>query len=265
MSSKNQSDIFEFARDLFSPLLKEAAKLAKTSEERAALTDYMMAKHGLERNEVVARRAAEKKANEEFGAAISRAERAVNQNPLDQSAIDRLDDLRKQRDDREQDLYFNNRGRDYSGLTALADTDNVADAEVEARRMVADYENGHKTNDLWKAVNAVNAATLKKQYERGLINKATYDDISGMYKNYIPLRGFDEKTSDEAYAYLADKQSAFNAPIKTAKGRKSKAEDPFANMEAMGESAIMQGNRNTLVKQEFLNFALNPERPCERE
>ena len=78
-----------------------------------------------------------------------------------------------------------------------------------------------------------------------------------MYKHYIPLRGFDDKTSDEAYAYLQDKHSAFNAPIKTAKGRKSKADDPFANMESMAESAIMQGNRNVLVKQKFLNFVLN--------
>ena len=135
--------------------------------------------------------------------------------------------------------------------------DNVADAESEARQMVTDYENGHKTDDLWKTVNAVNGATLLKTYESGLINKATYDDIKGMYTHYIPLRGFDDKTSEEAYAYLADKHSAFNAPMKTAKGRKSKADDPFANMEAMAESAIMQGNRNTLVKQKFLNFALN--------
>ena len=123
--------------------------------------------------------------------------------------------------------------------------------------MVADYENGHKTDELWDKVNAVTGATLLKTYESGLINKATYDDIKGMYTHYIPLRGFDDKTSAEAYAYLADKHSAFNAPIKTAKGRKSKADDPFANMEAMAESAIMQGNRNVLVKQKFLNFALN--------
>ena len=257
LSSVNQAECAEFARRLFKPMLKEVAKLAKTADERAELTDYMMAKHGLERNEVMARRAAEKKANEEFGADIRKAERAVNQNPLDQDAIDRLDDLRQQRDDREQELYFENRDKDYSGLTALTGKDNVADAESEARQMVTDYENGHKTDDLWKTVNAVNGATLLKTYESGLINKATYDDIKGMYTHYIPLRGFDDKTSEEAYAYLADKHSAFNAPMKTAKGRKSKADDPFANMEAMAESAIMQGNRNTLVKQKFLNFALN--------
>ena len=257
LSSTNQAECAEFARRLFKPMLEEVAKLAKTADERAELTDYMMAKHGLERNEVMARRAAEKKANEEFGADIRKAERAVNKNPLDQDATDALDGLRRQRDDREQELYFENRDKDYSGLTALTGMDNVADAESEARQMVADYENGHKTDDLWKTVNAVTGATLLKTYESGLINKATYDDIKGMYTHYIPLRGFDDKTSEEAYAYLADKHSAFNAPMKTAKGRKSKAGDPFANMEAMAESAIMQGNRNTLVKQKFLNVNFN--------
>ena len=78
-----------------------------------------------------------------------------------------------------------------------------------------------------------------------------------MYDYYIPLRGFDEKTGEEAYAYLNSKNSAFNAPIKTAKGRKSKADDPFAYLQSMAESAIVQGNRNKLVKQKFLNFVLN--------
>ena len=50
--------------------------------------------------------------------------------------------------------------------------------------------------------------------------------------------------------------SAFNAPIKTARGRKSKADDPFANMLAMAESGIMRGNRNKLVKLPLLSLVL---------
>ena len=257
LSSVNQAEYTAFAQTLFKPMLEEVAKLAKTADERAELTDYMMAKHGLERNEVMARRAAERQAEEEFREKLRKAERAAAKDPLDQDSADALDDVKQRKHDREEELYFENRGRDYAGLTALTGTDNVVDAENEAQRMVTDYEGRHATNDLWDKVNAVNDATLLKTYESGLISKATYNDISGMYKNYIPLRGFDDKTSDEAYAYLSDKHSAFNAPIKTAKGRKSKADDPFANMEAMAESAIMQGNRNTLVKQKFLNFALN--------
>lgn len=257
LSSVNQAECKAFAQTLFKPLLNEVSRLAEDAEEHAMLTDYMMAKHGLERNTVMARRDAEKKANEEFGKELAKAQRAVAKDPLDQDAIDRLEDVKQKKHDREEELYFENRGRDYAGLTALTGKEDIAEAELKASFMVSTYETLNATDKLWKQVNAVTGATLQKAYESGLMSKETYDDISSMYEYYIPLRGFDEKTGEDTYAYLSDKNSAFNAPLKTAKGRKSKADDPFANMESMAESAIMQGNRNTLVKQKFLNFALN--------
>lgn len=257
LSSVNQVECKAFAQTLFKPLLNEVSRLAEDAEERAMLTDYMMAKHGLERNVVMARRDAEKKANEEFGKELAKAQRAVAKDPLDQEAIDRLEDVKQKKHDREEELYFENRGRDYAGLTALTGKEDIGEAELKASSMVSTYETLNATDKLWKQVNAVTGATLQKAYESGLMSKETYDDINSMYEYYIPLRGFDEKTGEDTYAYLSDKNSAFNAPLKTAKGRKSKADDPFANMESMAESAIMQGNRNTLVKQKFLNFALN--------
>lgn len=257
LSSVNQAECKAFAQTLFKPLLNEVSRLAEDAEERAMLTDYMMAKHGLERNVVMARRDAEKKANEEFGKELAKAQRAVAKDPLDQDAIDRLEDVKQKKHDREEELYFENRGRDYAGLTALTGKEDIGEAELKASFMVSTYETLNATDKLWKQVNAVTGATLQKAYENGLMSKETYDDINSMYEYYIPLRGFDEKTGEDTYAYLSDKNSAFNAPLKTAKGRKSKADDPFANMESMAESAIMQGNRNTLVKQKFLNFALN--------
>ena len=257
LSSVNQAECKAFALTLFKPLLNEVSRLAEDAEERAMLTDYMMAKHGLERNTVMARRDAEKKANEEFGKELAKAQRAVAKDPLDQDAIDHLEDVKQKKHDREEELYFENRGRDYAGLTALTGKEDIAEAELKASFMVSTYETLNATDKLWKQVNAVTGATLQKAYESGLMSKETFDDINSMYEYYIPLCGFDEKTGEDTYAYLSDKNSAFNAPLKTAKGRKSKADDPFANMESMAESAIMQGNRNTLVKQKFLNFALN--------
>jgi N12 class adenine-specific DNA methylase len=214
LSSVNKAEADAFAHTLFKPMLDEVAKLARTEAEREELTDYMMAKHGLERNTYMR--------NE-----------AINNGATDADQTD------------------------YAGLTALTGMDNVTDAETEAQIMVNDYEQTHDTTDLWKKVNAASKAILSKSYECGMMSKATFDKISDMYDFYIPLRGFDEKTSSEAYAYLTHKQSAFNAPIKKAEGRRSKADDPFANLQSMAEGAIMQGNRNKLVKQRFLNFALN--------
>ena len=49
LSSVNKAGCDEFARRLFRPMLEVVSGLARTADERAELTDYMMAKHGLER------------------------------------------------------------------------------------------------------------------------------------------------------------------------------------------------------------------------
>ena len=232
LSSVNKAEADAFAHLLFKPMLEEVAKLAHSTAEREELTDYMMAKHGLERNRVMAERDAQKDFAE-----------YQKQHPKSTKAL--------------QDFIDEYRKRDYAGLTALAGMEEIADAEAEAQAMVDEYENAHDTTVLWSKVNAVGMAILSKSYECGMMSKETYDSVRDMYEFYIPLRGFDEKTTAEAYAYLTHKQSIFNAPIKKAEGRRSKADDPFANLQSMAESAIMQGNRNKLVKQKFLNFALN--------
>ena len=257
LSSVNQAEADAFARLKFKPLIDEIAKLVPDEEHMYELTDYMMAKHGLERNEVMARRAATKDVQKEFGAELRKAQREANKNPLDHDAADKLEEIKLLMQEREEELYFEYRAKDYAGLTALTGEESVMDAENVASTLVNDYEATHNTDDLWDKINDISRSILQKSYECGLMDKATYNDISSMYKHYIPLRGFDEKTSAEEYAYLTHKDSAFNAPIVKAMGRKSKADNPLAYLQSMAESTIMQGNRNKLVKQRFLNFALN--------
>ncbi len=232
LSSINKAEADAFANLLFKPLLDELAKLAPNDDARTALTDYMMAKHGLERNRVMAERDAKRD-----------YEATQQAHPHSKKTL--------------QDFIDEYRKKDYAGLTTLTGKGNVADAEAEAQMMVDDYEATHNTTALWKRTKDASNAILSKLHETGMMSKETYDNVRSMYEYYIPLRGFDEKTSQEAYAYLNSKNSAFNAPIKTAKGRKSKADDPFAYLQSMAENAIMQGNRNKLVKQRFLNFVLN--------
>lgn len=258
LSSVNQAEAEKFSREVFAPMLEEVSKLAPTADERAKLIDYLFAKHGLERNEVMARRAAAKEARKEFEKELRTAARAVSKDPLDQDAEDALDDVKQRMQEREDALYSENRQKtDYAGLTTLTGKAAVADAELMAHDMVDTYENAHDTNALWDAINTVTQRTLKKSFDTGMISRDTYDDIRSMYQFYIPLRGFDERTSNEEYSYLGGTESVFTSPIKTAKGRRSKADDPFAYMQMMAESAIAQGNRNQLVKQKLLNFALN--------
>lgn len=78
-----------------------------------------------------------------------------------------------------------------------------------------------------------------------------------MYQYYIPLRGWDETTSDEVYAYLTNDDALHGDNImKKAEGRESLADDPIATIAMMADDGIRQGNRN-LMKQRFLNFVLN--------
>lgn len=115
LSSVSQAECTAFAHTLFKPLLECVAEMAPTKAEREQLTDYMMAKHGLERNEVMAKREA-KKLFDEY----------QKKHPQGAKTL--------------QDFEDKCRERDYAGLTALTGTDNVADAETKAKQMVDDYE-----------------------------------------------------------------------------------------------------------------------------
>ena len=232
LSSRNAAEVSDFKRRLFRPLLREVGRLTGFSADgRAKLTDYMMAKHGLERNKVMAERDAK---------AAYEAEKLKDPNTTKTLA----------------DFVAEYRKKDYSGLTSLTGLDDVAAAEAEAKNMVADYEANHDTANLWARTKAVTDAIVEKQYDSGYINSITRNAILNMYDNYIPLRGFEDKTAEDVYSYMKHSNSAFNAPIKTARGRKSKADDPFANMLAMAESGIMRGNRNKLVKLPLLSLVL---------
>ena len=256
LSSKNHAEQDIYGKLLFNPMLDEIHNLAKENSSRDEVTRYMMAKHGLERNEVMARRAAEQTAMDELGKDLRAAERAVQNDPLDQDALDALDDVKQCMQDRVDELYNENRERDYGGITGLMGEDDLATAESLAKQFVSTFEGDHDVDQLWGRVNACTKATLEKTYKAGLLSKAGFDEINSMYEYYIPLRGFDATTSDEVYSYLTHEKSGFSSPLKKAEGRKSIADDPIATIANMADCAIVQGNRN-MMKQKFLKFAMN--------
>lgn len=225
MSSTNAAEQHNYFRQWLEPLLKAVHELAGSkAAEREALTNYMMAKHGLERNEKFAER--------DFVA-------YQQQYPTGGKT---LADFRQ---------------NDYAGLTALTGEQDVVDAEAVARQMVADYEALHDTSELWDAVNTATKVTLAKMYRGGLMSKESYEHTRDMFEYYIPLRGFDETTSDEVYGYLTSRQGPLGSSIlKHAEGRRSKADDPIATIAMMADQAIMQANRNEM-KQRFLTFVQN--------
>ena len=115
LSSVNSAEQEAFTRGVFKPMLGAVAKLAETEEERMVLTDYLMAKHGLERNRVMAEREG-LKAYETYMKKHPESEREM------------------------EEFIAKARERDYAGLTALTGVEEVSGAEMEAAKMVEEFE-----------------------------------------------------------------------------------------------------------------------------
>ena len=276
LSSVNKEEMHQVAKTQFKPLMSAVAKLSGNGKESGELYDYMFAKHGLERDAVMRQREAQKefdkyqKANPkgtktigDFVASLEGKDYAgltalTAEDGRVKSIQSQIDAIDEQMEATDNQLLLHYLGGQKKRLKV--DLLNAARDAADDIRKTFESNPSHDwsdINELWKRVNEVNGNTLRKLYESGMLTKEAYNDISSMYTNYIPMRGFDQTTSADAYAYLTHGDSAFNAPIKTAKGRSSKADNPIAYMQAMAESAIMQGNRNVLVKQKMLNFVRN--------
>lgn len=279
LSSVNQAEAAAYTRMALEPLVEEVSRLAKKAHH-SYVTDYMMAKHGLERNRVMAFQKAVEDDVDAHNKAVKESGEGeeLTASSLWDAYLNDTDRLRNEADYREGRItadvwhktddeiraryapsYAEYRERDYAGLTGLLDRPDVdiQTLEEEAIEEVMKFEQENDVTDLWDLTNKATDAPLSKQYEGGLMSRETLEHVRNMYGYYIPLRGFDETTSDEAYSYLGDRDRAFSPTLKKAKGRSSKAEDPLAHIASMMESAILQSNRNKLVRQKFLNFVEN--------
>ena len=234
-SSRNKAMQEAYHKMFYRPLMDEVAKLVRGQGDLEAAMDelnaYLLAKHGLERNEVFARRDA-KKEYEEY----------INQHPKGTRT--------------EDDFYLQNRRRDYSGLTALMEEKNVTAAEGLAQALVDNYEKNHDTAELWKRINAATKETLRTSVQGGVLSQDKYQELLTMFQNYVPLRGFDETTSDDIYGYYGTVNSPYNTAIKAAKGRRSLADSPLATIANIADSEIMRANRNRIYNA-ALNLAEN--------
>ena len=123
----------------------------------------------------------------------------------------------------------------------------IARIEAEARREVAAFESGHAdaVDELWQRINAATKATLRHQYESNVISRAQYEEVSGMFEHYVPLRGFADRTAEDLYDYYnSDQGGSFAPPLLRARGRRTESESPFGYIGAMASSGIAQDMKN---------------------
>lgn len=254
LSSKNTSEIRTFNKLFIDPMIEAAQKIF--GRDIATLDNYLNAKHGLERNEYMARQQADAEKNNQLAKLREKEEKMELTKEKYETEKQRIDEHAEKR------YEYLLKNRDYSGLTAIAEERDQNETFTEAaENIVKEVEENYPEEDikaLWEAVNKANKWMLRKQYDSGMMTREVYEKVSSMYQYYVPLRGFAETTAEEVYEYLENETSDFNKVLRKAYGRTSKAESPFANMISMGESGIMQANKNSMKQAFYRLVASNP-------
>lgn len=288
LSSKNTLESEKYYDEFFEPLEKEIARLMKNnSVTYDELSDYMMLKHGIERNIEFSVRDAIKEVEKDQG--FDTAKQMKEDYEADKAYL--LEDLKNGilseetyiRELEALGLRYAGTINDYSATRTLLGKmtgkalpagvkekkrDDAyiqmfedqygkdADVMTLANDKVREFEQKFDSATLWKRINAATKHPLKKAYESGLMSKEAYEHTNDMFRFYVPLRGWEEKKADDEYEYLSLDQSPVNSVLRSAKGRRSIPDNPIPVIGNMAESTIMQGNKN-VMKQYFLNMAMN--------
>ena len=295
MSSMNEEEMKAYTRDYFKPIvaaqiaaskalpqeltdklnamdahLREFDKMDAEEKQRNAVDNYLMLKHGLERNRVLAMRDAIdaqwknpseassvwRAYNEDAGNRENR--RLLQEGKRSFEEFLQVDDAIRAHYAGEE--YLKNREKDYSGLTSMTTEEltELKDVENAALQLVKEAEDaaGAELSVLWDKVNKATRESVEKLYKSGLLTPAAYSQMTTMFQWYVPLRGFAEETSDEVYDYVDQRNgNGMGAVLKGADGRKSKADSPIAHIGSMAERSVVQGNRN-LMKQHFYRMVM---------
>ena len=292
-SSKGLAAMQKWEREHWNPIGESVKKIiADTGMRLEDIERYVMLKHGLERNEVFAKRDARKHYQAMHDSEVDKIRSGGWAKDVKDAAIARADaalELRLSQIEAGTDSeYLKNRETDYGGLTGMYSEfdeiapfdpvmeteeqflarqkrarhpkyDNVGEMERAATAEVADFETkaGESVDMLWKAVNAATKATLRHQYESNMLSRKQYEDVKGMFRYYVPLRGFKDAEASDIYNYYqSDQRNGFSAPLVHAKGRTTEAESPFGNIGAVASSAIAQDAKND-AKLAFYYFVSN--------
>jgi hypothetical protein len=223
LQGKNDSQLKIFKDSYQHPITLAVSALVNKGFKYRDIENYVFAKHGIERNEY-----------------------------MRNAAIEEWENNHPEAEEDERAAFIKSLPNDYAGITALEE-----ELGQPAEMFIDSFENKageEDINRLWAAINNATHWTLTKQYQTGMINKEVYDDLMNRYRYYVPLRGHDKETAEDRWDYTPDMGTFFTAPLVRAKGRRSRAESPFAFIEQMAHSAIVQGNKNTL-KQSILRLA----------
>ena len=146
-------------------------------------------------------------------------------------------------------------GNDDITLSVMDDTNNNLSgySDTEARDVLKEsYEKVSKTqwHELSAAIKRATDEIINIYFRHNILDAQAASRIKSMYKNYVPLREWEETDGTE-YASFGRGGTATPAYIRRAEGRKSLAEDPIAEIGKMAISAIMLGGKNDVMVSAF--------------
>lgn len=291
-SSKGLAAIEKFERECWNPMQEAIRSLMdEKGIDLHAVERYVMIKHGLERNEVFAKRDAREFYQDAHDTMVKAIENSDKIDDLTKKALIAKEDakLTKHLDavNAGSDAkYLELRRQDYGGLTSMyseydpiepfmegvesveeyqarvlqsrhpkytyideagREQVDMAATEEAAQQEVNEFENGYDdaVKELWKRINAATKFTLKHQYDANMMSRDQYQAVSGMFKYYVPLRGFADNTAEDMYDYYqSDQRRDFTPPLLKAKGRSTEAESPFGYIGSMASSGIAADMKN---------------------
>ncbi|WP_418929842.1 LPD38 domain-containing protein [Barnesiella intestinihominis] len=230
MDSRIKAEADEYNADYYLPLLELYEKIihGKNGVDEDTLVDYMLIKHGIERNQVMRREALEEWEESHKG----------------------VEDYDKKRTGYIQELST----RDYSGYFDRFKQEYAQNYNT-AEDFISEVESllGEDTViNLWEKIKKATNKTLDISVKSGLVSKEDADTYKKRFQFYVPLRGFSEETMDQMY----DSNIRINPGStvnKQAKGRTSRADNPLVSIMAMANTEIARANKNKM-KQRLLTL-----------
>lgn len=229
MEAVSASRLEEYKRNYYIPLLEAYSQAANTDgigEE--ILLDYIRIKSGIERNARMRREALERwdKENEGKNMAPNSRENYI--------------------------AYLST--QDYSGY--YEHFKEVYAGKYNAPQDFVDYiesvMGNKKTLDLWQKINNATHRILDISVYSGLLSKESSDKYKSRDKFYVPLRGFEGETMDEAYNSNV-RPSSRSVAAKKAEGRTSMADNPIAYIFNIAATEIDRSGKN-IMKRKLLEL-----------
>ena len=259
IQGKNDAHLKDFGARFMKPVNKMVNQiLGKTKYSYRDIENYVMAKHGIERNnymkeeaeQVAADKGTKARIRDDYSglyaiaAELYAAEKGISFDPKKKGEVEKIQALPSFKVQRNRVI----------GEFIQEFEDTVNSLELETKHAPSVQKGMSHIDAFWKTINAATHYSLDRLVQGGVESKKEIDDLKSRFKYYVPLRGH-EIEAEKRWQYEApDNKNVVSKAIVQAKGRSTRAEYPFAYMIQTAQTSINKANRN-MLNQTMLRLA----------